>query len=171
MNPISILVSEHRRMEKMLSALLEAEAAERSELWQEAADTLAAHVLVEEEHFYPAVRARRTEDILLESLEEHLSLKRLVADLLELDVHDIRWEAKLHVLKEQVEHHHMEEEKNLFPKVEKCFDADALSALGDQIARELDLLRARSPRIGFARGVAEAAPLDPPSAPSPLPSR
>ncbi len=48
-------------------------------------DDLTKHITSEEQVFYPAVKAKRTEDILLESLEEHLSLKRLLADLLTMD--------------------------------------------------------------------------------------
>src|SRR5689334_10443524 len=113
-DPIALLVHDHRRMEGMLAKLADADEAQRSPLLDDVADALAAHVALEEEHFYPAVRARRTEDILLESLEEHLSLKRVMSDLLEMDTSDERWEAKMHVLKEQAEHHHKEEEEHLF---------------------------------------------------------
>src|SRR5690348_11531565 len=99
-DPVALLVHDHRRMEAMLAKLADAPENERAPLLDDIADALAAHVALEEEHFYPAVRARRTEDILLESLEEHLSLKRVMADLLALRTSDERWEAKMHVLKE-----------------------------------------------------------------------
>ena len=57
------------------------DAAEHARLLAEVGDELTVHIASEEEIFYPAVRAKRTEDVLLESLEEHLSLKRLLADL------------------------------------------------------------------------------------------
>lgn len=160
MDPIQLLVSEHRRMEKLLAEIMDAEAKDRVRLFREAADALTAHVTVEEKHFYPAVRGRRTEDILLESLEEHLSLKRVLADMLQLDVEDPRWEPKLHVLKEQVEHHHKEEEEHLFPKVEKTFSRDELGALGDEMNRELGELRAQRPAEQVLEQTDEAAPLD-----------
>jgi hypothetical protein len=109
--------------------------------------------------FYPAVRARRTEDILLESLEEHLSLKRLLADLLELDAEAENWPAKVKVLEEQTCHHHREEEQNLFPKVRKLLGEDELRDLGEQIEK----LQSSLVRSGQARAVANetdaAAPL------------
>src|SRR5205085_11016612 len=105
----------------LLAEIMDGDASTRARLFPQAADALTAHVTVEEKHFYPAVRARRTEDILLESLEEHLSLKRVLADMLDLKIEDEKWEPKLHVLKEQLEHHHKEEEEHLFPKVEKMF--------------------------------------------------
>jgi hemerythrin superfamily protein len=82
MNAIDLLLSDHRDLETRFAALLKMNAPERAPAFEPIADLLVSHVLVEEEHFYPAVRASLTEAILLESLEEHLSLKRLVADLL-----------------------------------------------------------------------------------------
>lgn len=147
-------------MEKLFGEIMDGDAATRARLFREAADALAAHFTVEEKHFYPAVRARRTEDILLESLEEHLSLKRVLADLLRLDVNEPQWEPKLHVLKEQVEHHHKEEESHLFPRVEKMFSHEELDALGDAMSQELEALRARRPAETVFDQTDEAAPLD-----------
>lgn len=145
MDPIQLLVAEHRRIEKELREILDGDARMRARLFPDAADALTAHFTVEEQHFYPAVRARRTEDILLESLEEHLSLKRLLADLLALDAKDAHFEPKLHVLLEQVEHHHKEEENHLFPKVERMFPRDELDALGEAMSAALDRLRDERP--------------------------
>lgn len=159
MDPIQLLVSEHRHMEKLLSEIMNADAQARARLFPEAADALTAHVTVEEKHFYPAVRARRTEDVLLESLEEHLSLKRVLADMLQMSVDDVRWEPKLHVLKEQLEHHHKEEEMHLFPKVEKMFSREELDELGDAMEHQLAELRAQRPAEQVLEQTDEAAPL------------
>ena len=85
MNAIDLLIRQHRTLEAALRAGLDAEASKRAPTVTRLADDLGKHMSSEEQVFYPAVRAHRTEDILLESLEEHLSLKRLLADLLELD--------------------------------------------------------------------------------------
>ena len=146
----------------MLAKLAEAELRLRGPILDDVADALAAHLALEEEQFYPAVRAHRTEDILLESLEEHLSLKRVMSDLLELATADDRWEAKMHVLKEQVVHHHKEEEEHLFPKVEKLFDAAKLAELGDSLTRELARLHEEHPRGRIFGRTQEAARLSVP---------
>jgi len=169
-DPVALLVHDHRRMEAMLAKLAEAETRLRGPILDDVADALAAHLALEEEQFYPAVRARRTEDILLESLEEHLSLKRVMSDFLELATSDDRWEAKMHVLKEQVVHHHKEEEQKLFPKVEKLFDAEKLAALGDEMTRELERLQAEHPRARIFGRTREAARLSVPDVP-PLSAR
>jgi hemerythrin superfamily protein len=159
MNAISWLIQQHRQMEKMFESAMKAEGKRRAKLFADAADALMSHVSVEEEHFYPAVRAKRTEDVLLESLEEHLSLKRVVADLLDLDVADPRFESKLHVLKEQAEHHHDEEEEKLFPPARKLLAEDELDELGDVMERAQTKLLAGHPRELARQQTAAAAEL------------
>jgi hemerythrin superfamily protein len=157
MNAVDLLVADHRRMEKLLDALVEARGDEKARQFEEVADTLAVHVTIEERTFYPAVKAGRTEDILLESLEEHLSIKRVLADLIALSPSDETFDPKLHVLKEQVEHHHREEEGDLFPKVRKLWSHDQLSELGATMEAERKTLEAGKPRTLVLKQTDQAA--------------
>ena len=148
MDAIDFLRRQHHEMEAALAHVLETQdPRERQTRFAEIADQLTLHIASEEEVFYPAVRATRTEDILLESLEEHLSLKRLLADLVDLDSSEQTWEPKFKVLKEQAEHHHKEEEEHLFPKVHKLLQPDQRAALGDRMHDlQRKLARAGEPR-------------------------
>ena len=161
MEAVQLLTTQHREMERALAGVLEAkDPGERQNLFEKAADHLTMHIASEEEVFYPAVKARRTEDILLESLEEHLSLKRLMADLNELDATDKTWEAKFKVLKEQAEHHHKEEEEHLFPKVLKLLSDEQRLDLADEMCKvQRRLGAAGDPRELVADETDEAAPL------------
>lgn len=159
MDAIELLTTQHRQMEAALERALAAEGQERRARFQQAADVLMSHVLIEERLFYPAVKARRTEDILLESLEEHLSIKRVLADLVELAVKDEHFEAKLHVLKEQTEHHHKEEEEHLFPKVKQLLSGEELAELGKQMQAMQAALLANQPRDLAAQQTDTAAEL------------
>lgn len=161
MDAIKLLVDQHRKLEAELKSALGAHEPEaRTSSLARVGDDLTKHITSEEEVFYPAVKAKRTEDILLESLEEHLSLKRLLADLLTLDPAADTWEPKLKVLKEQTEHHHEEEEDNLFPKVRKALDGAELEALGQQmLAVQQRLQSAGEPRDAVIEQTEEAAPL------------
>jgi hemerythrin superfamily protein len=136
MNAIDLLKSQHREVSKLFSKIEKASASDKAELFDQIADKLAVHAAIEEHHFYPAVKAKRTEDILLESLEEHLGIKRVIADLMEVDAEDETFDAKVKVLKEQVEHHVKEEESDLFPKVKKLFDKEQLEAIGQEMSAE-----------------------------------
>jgi hemerythrin superfamily protein len=134
MNAIEMLEQQHRQVEQLFSQI-EKESAEQAKrrLFLEIADALAIHAAIEERHFYPAVKARRTEEILLESLEEHLSIKRTLADMLRTEISDPTFDAKLKWLKEEVTHHVGEEESDLFPKVKKLMDADQLEGIAQEM--------------------------------------
>ena len=161
MDAIELLTGQHRALEALLGGVLDTpDAARIGSAFARVADELTVHITSEEQVFYPAVRAGRTEDILLESLEEHLSLKRLLADLLILDPTEKTFEPKFKVLAEQAEHHHKEEEEHLFPKVRKLLDAERLRALGQEMqAMQQNLHREGAPREAVAEQTDAAAPL------------
>jgi hemerythrin superfamily protein len=161
MNAIELLESQHREVEKMFSEIEKSKGSSaKQQLFEKLADALAVHATIEEHQFYPAVKAKRTQDILLESLEEHLGIKRVLADLLDLDADDETFDAKIKVLKEQVEHHVGEEESDLFPKVKKILDAKELEALAQNMQAEQEELEAEGdPRDAIPDEISEAAPL------------
>jgi hemerythrin superfamily protein len=161
MSAIDLLESQHREVEKLFKQVEKAaDGRKKLALFEEIADKLAIHAAIEEHHFYPAVKEKRTEDILLESVEEHLTIKRTLADLLKLDVGDKSFDPKLKVLKEEVEHHVGEEEKDLFPKVKKILSADELDALEQEMmAEQQELEEEGNPRATIPDETGEAAPL------------
>ena len=123
MEATDYLTRQHREIEAALrEALTTGDAAIKRSRFLDIADALIMHVAAEEQVFYPAVHAQRNEDVLLEALEEHLSIKRLLSDLLVLRGDDPTFQAKLHVLREQAEHHHGDEERKLFPQVRESLD-------------------------------------------------
>jgi hemerythrin superfamily protein len=160
---IDLLINQHRELERMLEQIADEESEEKIKaLFAAASDHLTVHIKSEEDIFYPAVNAARTEDDLLESLEEHLSLKRLLADLLMLDPSDKAFEPKFKVLKEQTEHHHKEEEHHLFPTVGELIEPETRAALGkDMLALQLQLKKQGDPREAVINETDNAAPLPP----------
>ena len=161
MDAIDLLRMQHQQMEHAMAQLLGIEdTAKKKAAFSDFADELTVHIASEEQIFYPAVKAARTEDILLESLEEHLSLKRFLADLIEMDAASQTFDAKFKVLKEQAEHHHREEEEHLFPRSRKLLDAERLDALGNEmLALQRKLDRQGEPRELVADQTGTAAPL------------
>jgi hemerythrin superfamily protein len=160
MNAIEMLEEQHRDVEDLFEEIEEAEGAEKQEVFAEIADQLVIHSAIEEKHFYPAVKARQTEDLLRESLEEHLAAKRIIADLLDLKVDDEQFDAKVDVLKEMIQHHVKEEEDELFPKVRKLLGADELEALAQEMMATQDaLLEKDEPRQMVRSETSAAAPL------------
>ncbi len=160
---VDFLINQHRELEHMLDQIAnEKDDEKRKELFAAASDQLIVHIKSEEEIFYPAVNAARTEDDLLESLEEHLSLKRFLADLLDMHPSEQTFEPKFKVLKEQTEHHHKEEEEHLFPKVRQTLTAEERGALGhDMLSLQQQLKNQGEPREAVVNETAAAAPLPP----------
>ena len=161
MDAIAMLKKQHREVAALFKQLEKARSAKpKQETFDRIADALAVHAAIEERHFYPAVKERQTEDILREAVEEHLEIKRVIADLLELDPDDDEFTAKATVLREDVEHHVEEEESELFPKVEKLFDKQTLEAIGAAMAEtQEELLRQGNPREAIPEETEKAAPL------------
>lgn len=161
MNAIDLLVTQHRSIETALQQVLDTDdESARARGFAAVADLLTVHIASEEEIFYPAVRAGRTEGILLESLEEHLSLKRLLADLIALDPREQTFVPKYKVLKEQSEHHHEEEEEHLFPQASELLGSAELDRLATQMLGLQQRLRSEgAPREAMPEQTDKAAPL------------
>ncbi|MBC7974461.1 MAG: hemerythrin domain-containing protein, partial [Myxococcales bacterium] len=101
-----------------------------------------------------------TGELLHESVEEHLSIKRVLADLLTMKLDDDQFDAKISVLKELVSHHaHEEEEEKLFPILRKKMDADQLAGIGNDLLAMFEDLLKSSPRKQVPSETAKAAPL------------
>jgi hemerythrin superfamily protein len=159
---LELLKDQHDEVEELLDAI---EASDNSddkhELFTELADKLAAHATIEEKIFYPGVMSEETCDLLLESTEEHLAVKRVLADLLEMHADDERFDAKLTVLKEHVRHHARDEEEGkLFPILREQLTDETLAGLGNECLAMFEVLIEREPRMNVPSETGEAAPLE-----------
>jgi hemerythrin superfamily protein len=89
---------------------------------------LKVHAAIEEELFYPAVRKPVGKGIMNEADEEHHVAKLLIAELDAMDGSESHFDAKFHVLAENVRHHIEEEEGEMLPKAKGVkIDFDALA--------------------------------------------
>jgi hemerythrin superfamily protein len=85
MDALKLLKQQHDEVEELMETLEKARKMERKQaVFIELADKLAAHATMEEKLFYPSVKAKKTEELVLESAEEHLAVKRVLADMLKL---------------------------------------------------------------------------------------
>jgi hemerythrin superfamily protein len=101
------------------------------------------HAKVEEEIFYPAVRARiKDDDLMNEAQVEHNSAKVLIGDIEKMSGDDPMLKATATVLAEYIQHHVKEEENEMFPKVRRA-KLD-LEGLAQQILERKDQLKAQS---------------------------
>jgi len=159
---LELLTQQHDEVEQLISELEDSDdGEEKLELFQELADKVAAHSAIEEKLFYPSVMTDDTEEQLLEATEEHLAVKRVLADLLAMEATDDRFDAKLSVLKEQIRHHSRDEEEGkLFPKVRTMFSKDELAGMGNELLAMFEELLEQEPRNEVPQQTREAAPLE-----------
>lgn len=157
--PTALLIKQHDKV-KAIFAQLERGRPPLEPALVELANNLAAHMAIEQELYYPAVK-KVDEDLVLESYEEHslaeLGLKRLLATAPD----DESFEARVTAVKELIEHHVEEEEGDLFPEVDKKLGKDVLVALGKQMkARFAEVLAAgftASVPAGFGKTSADVS--------------
>ncbi len=149
MDAISLLKEDHQKVRKLLKELDDTtNRAEktRPDLLATIAMEIRVHSAIEEEIFYPAFKAagEKADDgkMYFEALEEHRAAGELVLpDLLGTDVTSDQFSGRAKVLKELIEHHAGEEEKEMFPRARELLSKEELVALGDQmLQRKTELL-------------------------------
>ena len=142
MDAIALLKQDHKAVRAMLTELADTTSRAkktRTELLQKIKTELEAHTTIEEEIFYPAFKAagEKSDDnkMFFEALEEHRAAGDLVLpDLLKTDVSSDQFGGRAKVLKELVEHHADEEEKEMFPRAKALMDKAQLRDLGERMA-------------------------------------
>ena len=139
MDAITLLRDDHKTVERLFKRFEKAgdrAHVEKRRIVDRIIEELSVHAAIEELVFYPVARATvpDTEDIALESLEEHHIVKWVLAELADLDPSDERFDAKVTVLIENVRHHVEEEEGEFFPKVRDELNRKALADLGAALA-------------------------------------
>ena len=137
MDAITMLKTDHDKVKKLLTELestTERGVKTRSELFATIKGELTVHEIIEEEIFYPELKAHpKAKDIVLEGYEEHHVVDLLMSELESLDVTDETWGAKALVMKENIEHHIEEEEGEMFKQARQVFVREELVALGERM--------------------------------------
>ena len=136
MDAITLLKNDHKTVERLFKQFEKAgdrAFVEKRRIVDKIIEELSVHAAIEEQYFYPATRATvpETEDIALESIEEHHIVKWLLSELVDLDPSNERFDAKVTVLIENVRHHVEEEEGEYFPMVRAELGRSALTDMGD----------------------------------------
>lgn len=136
MDALELLKQDHAKVKELLEEAESTEhGKERTAIFAKIKTELETHARIEENVFYPAVQKKEElKDMVLESLEEHKQVKTLLREMDNLSKDSEKFEPKLKVLKENVEHHAEEEEEGkMFPKVRKLFSATELQELGAEL--------------------------------------
>jgi DUF438 domain-containing protein len=137
----SLLDTDHRNVKKMFKEyeeLTHSRAADaqqkKRELANQICTELTVHAQIEEEIFYPALRKAISETDLLDEAEvEHGTAKELIAQIESATDVDEKFDAKVIVLGEYIDHHVKEERNEIFVKARAAKGLD-LMAMREQLA-------------------------------------
>jgi hemerythrin superfamily protein len=136
MKATSLLESQHRKVEALFKKL-EAGRSDPGAVLKELANSLAAHMAIEQDIFYPRIKEVES-DLVNESYEEHALAELALKRLLMTDPEEESFQARVTTLEELIEHHVEEEEQELFPKVEKALQEQELAQLGKAMKARFD---------------------------------
>ncbi len=148
-----LLDADHKEVKAMFKeydSLSESKArsamARKQELSQKICEALKVHATIEEEIFYPAVRAAiKDQDIMDEADVEHAGAKDLIAQIEGHQCTEDKFDAKVKVLGEYIDHHVKEERNEIFPKARAARKLDLVALREELQARKDELMGEQTP--------------------------
>ncbi|HEX9296053.1 MAG TPA: hemerythrin domain-containing protein [Polyangiaceae bacterium] len=152
MNIIDLLKQQHEEAKDLLDRIIDQPGDRESRaLGMQVAKALRLHMQIEEKLVYPtATRAFQgdedDEEKVLEAYEEHTLARHGLMAFESTAPSDKRYVVRAKVLKELLEKHIEEEEKEFFPELESKVGEEALEKLGAQLERKLPQLEAEAMR-------------------------
>lgn len=143
-----LLDADHRAVKKLFKQFDELAGSkakravqQRREIAMEICRELTVHAQIEEEIFYPALRAaNKATDLLAEAEVEHASAKALIAQIEAGDLEDEAFDARVKVLGEYIDHHVKEERTEIFPKARSARRLDLIGMRDELAERKAQLL-------------------------------
>jgi hemerythrin superfamily protein len=151
MKATELLQKQHREIEQLLERLRNAAPEQEAALREELASMLVAHTVIEQEHFYPAVR-EIAPDRILEALEEHGLADYELARDLSARPGDQNARARGTVLGEVVLAHVRKEENDIFRRAENEMTNQELAEIGEVMLERYQVIR----QMGYERFLAQA---------------
>ena len=141
MEATAMLRADHKKVAGLFDAFEKTKsAARKKKIVSEICMELTVHATLEEEIFYPAVKAAlKDHELVPEATVEHGSVKDLIAQVKDVEPDGEMYDARVKVMGEFVKHHVKEEQTEMFPKAKKTkLDMIALGA--QMAARKAELM-------------------------------
>ena len=140
---IAMLKADHAAVSEMFAEYEKSRSIPKKKaLVAEICTALSVHAQIEEEIFYPAVKAALKDKLLVpEATVEHTSVKDLIAQLEGVEPDGEMYDAKVKVLSEYVKHHVKEEQNEMFPKA-RTTSLDLVELGARMASRKAELIAA-----------------------------
>ena len=138
MDCFTLLKQDHDEVAQMIKQCQQ-EGAKKGAMgtFKKIARSLAVHTKLEEVLFYPRFKDEEEfKSLLSDAYKEHDKVDNILAEMASMEPGDEEWEAKLNELKQNIEHHVKDEEKEFFPKAQKVLGKDEAQELGEEMADE-----------------------------------
>ena len=145
---IALLKQDHKNVKQLLKRLegtTDRNAGQREELLIEIEKEMKIHSAIEEEIFYPAfkesLRSKSDVHLYFEALEYHRVVDLVMPEIRNAYAESEEFAAKAKVLKDLIEHHAEEEEKQMFPKAHKSMGISKLREVGEELEERKEELK------------------------------
>jgi hemerythrin-like domain-containing protein len=139
MNALELLKADHEKVDALFQKVKANEDGDNTAIAEQIIQELKVHTHIEEAIFYPRLLEEGDEElqkIVKEGIEEHRQAKGVMKQIEGLSEGSENIQAKLQVLMEDIEHHVMEEEGEMFTMVQEQFDETTLEELGTEMEEE-----------------------------------
>jgi len=136
MDALELLKQDHQKVKQLFERGQGTEdKKQQKQIFKEIKAELETHARIEETIFYPAMEEHEElKDMVLESLEEHKQMKTVLREMSRVSPSSERFKPMFKLLKDDVEHHAVEEEEQkMFPKIRKLIEGAELQQLGEEL--------------------------------------
>lgn len=134
MQAFTSLKADHRKVADLFSQVETAASEQQQRLFEQISREFETHTYIEETVLYPALQQYgKLKDHVLAAREEHKQVKTLLREIEQLADGRKKFEAKLKVMKENIEHHVEAEENTLFPQAQQLLSQNELTQLEEEM--------------------------------------
>jgi hemerythrin-like domain-containing protein len=135
MNGLELLKEDHRKVKELFELVKTiGDKRQLKQLYNKIKIELDTHTYIEEKVLYATLKKdEEFKEMALKAVEEHLQVKNLLREIDHLSDGSERFEPKLMVLIEDVNHHIETEESEMFPMIEGRFSEGQLEDLGQNL--------------------------------------
>lgn len=143
MSAIELLKQQHREVDGLFQRIKASHGDEKISLLGQIAEALTIHAALEEHLFYPFAREQGAEGLIDESLQDHVEVKQLISEILQVKQTDPRLDELCLRLERMVTEHVSQEESSLLPTVQARANPDELISMRAEMQEAINSWRNR----------------------------
>jgi len=136
MDIFQLLKKDHQEAMQLFKRI-ESGKGDKVNLFSELRQELMVHMEGEEKVFYPVLKKNdQTRELIEEGIQEHKEAKKIIKEMQSSKRADEQWDSRFQELKEAIQHHVDEEEKELFVKAKSVLGREQSTEIAQQFQQE-----------------------------------